>query len=99
MTPDELRVKRAERRDVTMAPRSEAELHALPDDAYITPVEGAVLLRVSVESLMLNRSRRRPPVGFRLGRYVRFTMGEIRAVRTASSEFANAKPHEPEKAA
>lgn len=91
MTSEELRAKRAERRDFAMALRSEAELHALPDYALIIPFEAATMLRVSVESLLLNRARGRPPIGFRLGRYVRFTMGEIRGVQAASSKFATPK--------
>ena len=80
MNIEQLRAKRAERRSMTMAPRTEAELHALPDSAYVTPTEAALLLRISVESLMLNRARRKAPIGFKLGRVVRFTMGELRAV-------------------
>ena len=86
MNIEELRNKRAERRAMTMAPRPESELHALPDDAYVTPVEAAALLRISVESLMLNRARGRAPVGFRLGRVVRFTMGEVRGTHAAHAK-------------
>ena len=79
---EELRIKRAERRTMTMAPRSESELLDLPDSAYITPTEAALLLRLSVETILLNRARRKPPVGFKLGRVVRFLMSEIRSVHT-----------------
>ena len=90
MNAEELRTKRAEVRGMTMAPRSEAELHTLPDNAYLTPVEAALLLRISVESLMMHRARRRTPVGFRLGRVVRFTMGEIRGARDAHTKVVAA---------
>jgi hypothetical protein len=79
MTPEQLRAKRVELRELTTAPRSETELHGLPSDAYITPIDAALLMRMSVEALMANRQRGLPPRGFRVGRVVRFTMGEIRA--------------------
>jgi hypothetical protein len=85
MTLDELRTKRATLRAFTTAPRTVAELLALPDDAVVTPVETALLLRISLESLMINRSRGRAPIGFRLGGVVRFTMGEIRGAKNAGS--------------
>jgi hypothetical protein len=81
MTLDELRTKRAALRAFTTAPRTVTELLGLPDDAVVTPVETALLLRVSLESLMINRSRGRAPIGFRLGGVVRFTMGEIRGAK------------------
>ena len=62
-----------------MAPRSVEELLGLSDNAVVTPVEFASINRVSVETILLNRARGKPPVGFKLGRVVRFTMGEIRA--------------------
>lgn len=85
MTPEQLRAYRAERRAACMAVRTLEELLALPDSAAVQPLEAAMVLRISVESLINNRMRKLPPIGFKVGNGLRFTMGEIRDVMNGGS--------------
>ena len=96
ITPEENQTARAARlrehrqalRAITTAERTVEELLALPDSAAITPFEAASLLRVSVETLILIRQRRQKPSGFKIGKGLRYLMGEIRAVQGEQPEAA-----------
>ncbi|MGY0019007.1 MULTISPECIES: helix-turn-helix transcriptional regulator [Streptomyces] len=52
--------------------------HALPD-RYMTPVDVAELLGVSVETVYQWRRKRTGPKGFRVGRHLRFDPADVRA--------------------
>jgi hypothetical protein len=63
---------------VKIPPRSDTELHALPDNAFVTEAEAAQLLRLSSTSMTLRRHRCEPPPPVRIGRLIRYRVGEVR---------------------
>jgi len=70
--------RRATRRAAVRANRTVAELLELHDPAFINIQEMSALTKMSVEALLIRRNRGQPPVGFKHGREVRYTMAEFR---------------------
>jgi len=62
---------------VKLAPRSCAELYALPPSAMLTPPEAAMITRLSEGSLAARRSYGMWPPYHRLGKSVRYRLGEL----------------------
>ena len=77
-----------------MTPEEIARLHALPNDALVTPVEAAEVLRLKLNTLNFYRCNR-PGYGphfVRVGGRIRYAMGELREYRVAAGDAAGAPP-------
>ncbi len=67
-----------------MTPEEIARLHALPDDALVTPAEAAEVLRLQLNTLNFYRCNR-PGYGpkfVRVGGRIRYAMGALREYAT-----------------
>lgn len=56
----------------------QAELHALPDDALLKPLEAAAFLNLAPSSLSWYRAQRKGPEYVKLGAAVRYRVGALR---------------------
>lgn len=70
--------KRTKRERTKLPQRSDAELQALPDHAFVIETEAARLLRLSPASLTMRRQRGEPPRHVRFGRLIRYRVSELR---------------------
>jgi hypothetical protein len=79
---NDINERRAARRAAVRANRSLAELDRLANEAFVNIQEMSALTKMSVEALLMQRSRGKPPLGFKHGREIRYTMGEFRDLPT-----------------
>src|SRR5262245_14904277 len=75
---NDINERRAARRASVRANRPVVELLKLDGPAFINIEEMSALTKMSVEALLMQRSRKLPPIGFRHGREIRYTMHEFR---------------------
>jgi hypothetical protein len=86
--------RRTAQRAAVRAPRSVPELLELSNEAWINIPEMSALTKMSPEALLMQRSRGKPPLGFKHGREVRYTMSEFRAL---PAQLAKREAEEREK--
>ena len=71
-------MEKAKRERTKIPPRSVAELSMLRDDALIIEAEAAEMLRVSPIAMTMRRQRGAPPRHVKIGRLIRYRIGELR---------------------